>query len=175
MKLSGLIELIVLPLIWGTGILGAIQLQHADIGGEHSICGPWGCGPPTGALLAMHVGWLAVLGLPLLYLPFRLRISRVWVNRLAAILIAAGLLGVVAIIAWQWLVWLPQAGQWSREYIWQRCGFAVAAAVDFPFVQLVAIGLLLTVSNALLPSRSASMVHPSAKARQPSTETRSNG
>jgi len=55
--------------------------------------------------------------------------------------------GVFAIIAWQWIIWLPQADEWSKQYIWQRSGFAVATAVDFPLLQLTAIGIALRLLN----------------------------
>jgi len=45
------------------------------------------------------------------------------------------------------IVWLPQAGEWSKQYFWQRCGFAVAAAIDFPLLQLTAIGIALRLLN----------------------------
>lgn len=53
----------------------------------------------------------------------------------------------IAIVAWQWLVWLPQAGAWSKDYIWQRCGFAVVTAVDWPLIPLLLLsGILWSVT-----------------------------
>ena len=45
--------------VYGVGAFGALQLGRLELG--HSICGPWGCGPPTEALLAMHCFWLVSL------------------------------------------------------------------------------------------------------------------
>ncbi|HBJ37868.1 MAG TPA: hypothetical protein DDZ51_24540 [Planctomycetaceae bacterium] len=63
-------------------------------------------------------------------------------------LFSAGLSGVLAIVAWQWLVWLPQAGAWSKDYIWQRCGFAVVTAVDWPLIPLLILSGILWIITA---------------------------
>lgn len=142
-------EMFALPLLWGGGVYGAISLQDLAVADAHTICGPWGCGPTTGPLLAMHVGWLALLGPPLLYLPGRIGLSSKFVGWLSAALVATGLIGITAIVAWQWLVWLPKSGDWSREYIWQRCAFAVAIAIDWPLIQLTLLGTTLAISRRL--------------------------
>jgi hypothetical protein len=150
-----LAELVVLPIIWAALVYGATQLRSVG-GDKHSLCGPWGCGPSTSALVTMHLGWLALIGPPLLYFPYRLPLSRRALVRLTWLLIAIGTIGVVAIVAWQWFVWLPQAKEWSRPYIWRRCGFAIANAVDVPLVQLILIGVFLRLSmkfSALFQSR----------------------
>ncbi|QDV23395.1 hypothetical protein [Aureliella helgolandensis] len=149
-------ELLGLPLLWGVAVYGAISLQNLAVADEHTICGPWGCGPATGALLAMHIGWLAVLGPPLLYLPGRIGLSPQAVRRLGGTLVTVGVLGVTSIVAWQWLVWLPNSGDWSRSYIWQRCGFAVAIAIDWPLVQLTLLGITLPISSRVWQRRVAS-------------------
>lgn len=71
------------------------------------------------------------------------------IRRLSIGLFSAGLTGVLAIVVWQWLVWLPQAGAWSKGYIWQRCGFAVLTAVDWPVVQITGKRNLSTNDNAI--------------------------
>jgi len=142
-----LLELIGLPLLWGALVYGAISLRELRFGSDHSICGPWGCGPTTPSLLAMHVGWLALLAPPFLVLPKRIGLGHKAIQRLSSAIALEGLSGVFAIIAWQWIIWLPQADEWSKQYIWQRCGFAVATAVDFPLLQLTAIGIALRLLN----------------------------
>jgi len=142
-----LLELIGLPLLWGALVYGAISLRELRFGSDHSICGPWGCGPTTPSLLAMHVGWLALLAPPFLVLPKRIGLSHKAIQRISSAIALVGLSGVFAIVAWQWIIWLPQAGEWSKQYIWQRCGFAVATAIDFPLLQLTAIGIALRLLN----------------------------
>lgn len=135
MRLIRMAELLGLPLFWALGVYGALSLQHFSFANDHAICGPWGCGPTTSALLAMHVGWIAFLAPPILYFPFRIHLGRKLTQYLSVCLVGLGLAGMTAIVAWQWLFWLPQAGEWSRPYIWHRCGFTIATAVDWRLVQ----------------------------------------
>ena len=95
----------------------------------------------------MHVGWLALLAPPFLVLPKRIGLSHKAIQRFSSAIVLVGLSGVFAIVAWQWIIWLPQAGEWSKQYIWQRCGFAVATAIDFALLQLTAIGTALRLLN----------------------------
>ena len=141
-------EIIVLPIAWAALVLGSLQTKLLVSASAHSVCGPWGCGPETSALVAMHAGWLAVIGPPLVYFPLRLKWSSLAVRRMSLGLFSAGLSGVLAIVAWQWLVWLPQAGAWSKDYIWQRCGFAVVTAVDWPLIPLLILSGILWIITA---------------------------
>ena len=141
-------EIIVLPIAWAALVLGSLQTKLLVSASAHSVCGPWGCGPETSALVAMHAGWLAVIGPPLVYFPLRLKWSSSAVRRMSLGLFSAGLSGVLAIVAWQWLVWLPQAGAWSKDYIWQRCGFAVVTAVDWPLIPLLILSGILWIITA---------------------------
>ena len=145
MMLFRLGEIIVLPIAWAALVLGSLQSKLFVSASAHSICGPWGCGPETAALVAMHAGWLAVIGPPLIYFPLRLKWSSAVIHRLSFGLFSAGIAVVLAIVAWQWLVWLPQAGAWSKDYIWQRCGFAVVTAVDWPLIPLLILSGLLKI------------------------------
>lgn len=143
-------EIIALPITWAALVLGSLQSKLLVSASALSICGPWGCGPETGALIAIHTGWLALIGPPLIYFPLRLKWSRSVIRKLSLALFSAGLIGVIAIVAWQWLVWLPQAGEWSRDYIWQRCGFALITAADWPLIPLLILSGLLWIIADLL-------------------------
>lgn len=134
------IEYIVLPLVWGGLLLAALSAHEMQSLNQHSICGPWGCGPPTNALIALHTGWLVVLLPPLLYLPWRLKLPRRAVTITSLALIVVGIGGLLGIVIWQWTVWLPNASEWAGPYIWQRCGFVIATASDWPLVQLIFAG-----------------------------------
>lgn len=150
-SLFRLSEIVVLPIAWAALVLAALQSKLLVSASAHSVCGPWGCGPETSALIAMHTGWLAVIGPPLFYLPLRMKCSRLAIRRMSVCLFSAGLTGILAIVAWQWLVWLPQAGAWSKDYIWQRCGFAVVTAVDLPLIPLLVVSGLLWITTTLRP------------------------
>ncbi len=42
---------------------------------------------------------------------------------------------------------LPQAGEFPRAFLWQRCGFAIATSVDWPLAQLIGIGAILIATS----------------------------
>lgn len=144
-------EIFLLPIAWAALVLGSLQSKLLVAASAHSVCGPWGCGPETAALVVMHAGWLAAMGPPLIYFPIRLKWPSAAIHRMSLGLFGAGLTGVLAITAWQWLVWLPQAGPWSKDYIWQRCGFAVVTAVDWPLIPLLILSAILPIVAAIRP------------------------
>jgi hypothetical protein len=139
-----LLELVVLPVLWALLIFAALQSNGLVSETDHSVCGPWGCGPEIGDLVAMHAAWLAVVGPPLIYFSYKANLSSKLLRRIAVGLFAVGILGMLTIIAWQWLIWLPSASTWSKDYIWQRCGFAIVTSVDFPLIPAVILGIILT-------------------------------
>lgn len=47
---------------------------------------------------------------------------------------------LLAMVAYQRLVWWPQATAWERPYFWHRYGFSIATAVDFPVIQTLLVG-----------------------------------
>ena len=144
--LARFIELMVILVLWFVSIYIAVSLHYVPMGNDHLLCGPWGCGPATSALVAVHLGWFAILGPPLIYIPYRLAWSLSSIRILGAFVASCGMIGAAGIVAWQWLVWLPGAGEWSRPYIWHRCGFSIVTAIDWPLIQLVAIGAILRIS-----------------------------
>jgi hypothetical protein len=148
-QIARYLELIGLPILWAALVFLAAKFHQVSTAEEHSICGPWGCGPPTKTLIAVHLGWLAIIGPPLIYFPNRLGWKVKNVSRLAVGLISIGLLGLVILVVWQWFVWLPQSGKGAQAYIWQRCGFSIATAVDLPLLQMLVTGIALL----LIPKR----------------------
>ncbi|MEP3479920.1 MAG: hypothetical protein ABJZ55_11780 [Fuerstiella sp.] len=137
-----LLEYTVLPVIWAGLLLAALSMGDMQVLNQHSICGPWGCGPPTNALVAIHVAWAVVLWPSSFYLSWRVRLPRPVVKTVSTVMIMVGLSGLVGIVVWQWAVWLPNTSDWAAEYIWQRCGFAIATASDWPLFQLLFAGTL---------------------------------
>ena len=81
----------------------------------------------------------------MIYLPYRLAWSNSSIHMLGAFVASCGMIGAAGIIAWQWLVWLPRASEWSKPYIWQRCGFSIVTAIDWPLIQMVVIGAILSI------------------------------
>ena len=83
-------EIVIGLFVWGGLLLACLSLRHLQALNQHSVCGPWGCGPPTNALLAVHVGWTAVIWPPLLYFPWRLKFGRRTMNAIAATFVHHG-------------------------------------------------------------------------------------
>lgn len=141
------LELVVLPVIWAVLVLAALQTKGIFSEADHSVCGPWGCGPEIGDLVAMHAAWLAIVGPPLIYFSYRANLSSKLMRQVAVGLFAVGILGLLAVSGWQWFIWLPNASTWSKDYIWQRCGFAIVTSVDIPLIPAVLLGVILTGVN----------------------------
>ena len=58
---------------------GALSVADFALGSTHSINGPWGCDPPTQALVASRLAWLVGLIPPAVFLgrsPGTVRASR---------------------------------------------------------------------------------------------------
>ena len=133
---------------WGT-------LKLADVPAfvGHDVCGPWGCGPPTNALLACHLGWCVLLS-PLIPFARRVASTRPKQVRFSGYVIAiVGSIGVLAVGAHEYLTWLPQASEFARGFFWQRWAFAVAIMTDVPLVQLVLLGISFVLTAAVVRQR----------------------
>lgn len=129
-------------LLWGTLLAATLSIARWPIPWEHAVCGPWGCGPTTQALIACHLAWIVVLTPAALLL-------RSWqhkrTSRIGWTLIVLALAAILALVAHQRLAWFPEASQWQRSYFWHRCVFCIAVAIDYPMVQTLMIGILLVV------------------------------
>lgn len=158
-----LVEYVGLLIIWAGALLAALSLHDARAMDLHSICGVWGCGPPTNALLAIHLSWAVVLWPPLLYVPWRFSWSTLVIKRIRRALIMIGIGGLVAITAWQWISWFPDATQLQKSYIWRRCGFVILTSVDWPFMQLLGGAAML----AMIPKRNTQADDAAANKRTP--------
>ncbi len=126
--------------LWALALYGGLQLNRLDLG--HSICGPWGCGPPTSALLAVHTGWLLAI-LPLAILLPQLKSNWPW-KMIGAILLASAAVTVVGVGFADHLGWRKLAGDRASEYAWQRFCFHIATLYWFPMVQVGLLGAAMT-------------------------------
>lgn len=130
-----LFYLVALP-AWAGSMFGCLQLNQANLGLRHGICGAWGCGPKVEALLGFHGFTL------LLIVPFAILVGFVLtpVRRRNAgnYVIWAALLGI--------LIYMVQDGireAVAARYVVQRALFSVAIATDIPLVQTLIAGLVL--------------------------------
>lgn len=123
----------------------AVVLSIANWRGDwgHSICGPWGCGPPLQALLACHLAWLVILLPPVAMLIYSARVPVNVLRRIGILLCVAAALFVAAVVIYERLAWWPSANEWQRDYFWHRCGFVLATMFDLPVAQVLLLGLYL--------------------------------
>ncbi|HMO15896.1 MAG TPA: hypothetical protein PKD64_17895 [Pirellulaceae bacterium] len=112
--------------------LRALGMRASDRSFGHCTCGLVGYDRP-----------------PLVYFPWRLRWSMRAIRWLSLSLFLGSLIGTAGIIVWQWLVWLPQSGAWSKDYFWQRCGFVVATSVDWPLIPMTVVSIVLWMNTGI--------------------------
>jgi len=132
--------------IWGLALFGVLQIGLLAGAGGHahgavSICGPWGCGPPVSALVAMHGFW-TLLAMPPLGL-----ISQTWqrrhVHQLGRILWISAAVVIAGVVLWQTFIWWPTANRLQRPYIVHRCLFSLVMLVDLPVLPALLGGITL--------------------------------
>gem|GEM_PF-5565692 len=119
-------KVLIFALIWAVGLVGALMLpfQLMPAGHSASVCGPWGCGPPTASLAAWHGFWFVLLLFPtsLLcrYVP---RNPLRWIGGAVVIL---GVMSFATITWWETTRWLPAMGEFYQQYLQQRVLFVIA-------------------------------------------------
>lgn len=125
---------------WFGAIFGCLQLHRLDLG--HSICGPWGCGPPTSALLGWHCLWFVLL------IPVGMtftRISPAWGWRKFGMgLLAAASVTALAIGIHDYFSWQPDL--FKPAHVIQRFFFKLAILIDVPVIQTGILGLVMACS-----------------------------
>ena len=140
MSLSGL-RIIAGIVVWGLVFLATLSIGQVKADWGHSICGPWGCGPPLLALVACHLSWLVVL-LTLAAL-IQNRIGERTTRLLGSLLVSFGLIGIVGMIAYEFFTWWPSATEFHRRYLWQRLGFSIVTQIDLPVIESIFTGCFL--------------------------------
>jgi peroxiredoxin len=130
--------------LWGVATYGVLRLEGLSIGPEHSVCGPWGCGPTIPSLAAAHGFWLMVI-LPAAFwagrrLPAGRRVATGWV------LIGLGLGGLAALVVGDLATWLTTVGPELRPYAVRRALFVAATLVEVPLAPMALAGLILVQS-----------------------------
>lgn len=160
---------VMLTAAWGGALFGVLQLYRLPDAAGHSICGPWGCGPPIQALAACHGFWLVLFSLPTGLLCRRLDPRTL--RRTGLLLVAGGILGLAGIAVWEGIHWWPRASEFQRHYIVQRYLFVVATLVDVPVVEIVIVGFTCFGTARLRDRRGAQT--PNALEQSPSA--RGNG
>ena len=133
-------------IVWLLTLVALLKLGDYFLDDNYSLCGPWGCGPSTGSILAVQLAWTVAL-LPPLWIVAALLGNATRQRYFALGLLALGLVGLAFNGLWQRFVWLPEVGPWGQPYLWQRIGYTVLTWVEYPMLQLVLAGLLLTIAT----------------------------
>lgn len=128
--------------VWGLSLFGVLQIQYLTLDANHSVCGPWGCGPPLPPLLAYHGFWLVLLSLPTLLL---CRSLEIWqLRKTGWLLLAIGLSGFVIVGVWEIIPsfphWLLRVGDLEPRYYIHRYLLSLATLVDIPIAQITLAG-----------------------------------
>jgi len=127
--------------MWGLTLWGVLQLSNAPVLHSHSVCGVWGCGPPTNALLACHLGWLVFL-LPVLPLTRSFGQQFPWTSRaVLSSFIVLSVFGVLAVGLNDLIFWYPVASEAARGYFMRRWAFSMITQTDVPMLELFAVGI----------------------------------
>ena len=129
----------VLAAFWSVGLYGTLRIHELNLSLGHSICGPWGCGPLTEALIGYHAFWFVLfLPLGLIAAAFFAPTAR---RRLGTTILLLGAIGSVGYMAWDAWGYYQQVG--TTNLLIQRALFALATAIDFPTVQFGVMGFVL--------------------------------
>ncbi len=126
-----------LLVLWSAALYGGLCLNELDLG--HSVCGPWGCGPPSAALLAMHTFWLLTL-VPAAFVAVRISPGMEW-RMIGLGLLTTAVVAIVMIGVADYFMF--QKDYLSPVYVWQRFLYRLATLSDVPVVQLALAGLAL--------------------------------
>lgn len=162
-------QLVIILAIWGGLLWGVLQFgggadQDAHAHQGISVCGAWGCGPPVEALASWHGFWIVFVALPVGLL------IRSWpARRLKAVgigLTGAGVLGLVAVVAYEAATWLPEASGDLSSYFVQRCFFAVATLTDIPLIPTTIGGIAFWIGGTVKSRKRATAETASHEAEE---------
>jgi len=132
-------------------MLASLQVGKLDLG--HSLCGAWGCGPPSEALLAMNLFWFSALLPPALLAIRYLNCTPRFLLRSGFVLLSVAGAGMFGLLAYDLSVnhYYYEAGYW-----WQRYGLSLLSLVEIPIIPTLVIGLIYVVTGQCI-SRSTTV------------------
>ncbi len=123
-----------LVVVWLTSIVAVLRAEPvlaAAVGSGHSICGPWGCGPPLSSLLVWH-SFVTILLVPPAIIAAKKRpdFAVHWAGLLMIVVGLAAATFAVTNLA----MWWNSANDVARGYIVHRALFSLVAFTDAPIV-----------------------------------------
>ena len=126
--------------VWGAALWGSLNFTSGETEYVHSICGIWGCGPPTHVLIGWHLFWCIVFA-PMFGLGLR-RLGGTCLLHLGEGLFATGFLMALGIIGVDLASWWPEATELQRSYVDRRIPFALVTTVEVPALEILMAGLI---------------------------------
>ena len=157
------IQPIALLAVWIAALYGALQIHYVPFNWGNGICGSWGCGPPTQALVAAHGFWFVFVTGPA---GFALRSwTAVALRSVGIALTVVGVLALLVILIQDLFTWLPTFAETVRIYSAERYLFRVTTLIDLPVVPLLLVGIVFwrVGRRRLLASEAADLTRASAQ------------
>ncbi len=123
-----------LAVAWLTSIVAMLRAEpvvEAVVSAGHSICGPWGCGPPLSSLLVWH-GFVTIL-----LVPSAMVAARNWPDfaiRWARPLLMMVGLATISFAVTNLAIWWHSSNGPAHGYVIHRALFSLVAFTDAPIV-----------------------------------------
>lgn len=124
-------------LVWFGLMFASLQTEQLNLG--HDFCGPWGCGPPTEAILGIHLFWIAFVFPPVIYFAFA--IAMPW-RTIGLMMVGSAILGMIGFGIYDYLG--TNGSFYDAGFVWQRYLLSLASLADVPLVQVMLAGIFLT-------------------------------
>lgn len=159
--MSRTLSLAAVVALWGAALYGSTRLHTLELGVAPIFCGPWGCTATPEALVGYHLFWLALLA-PAATLVAAWRPAGQAV-RFGKALAAAGVIGIVLLVAGAAAEWLASGG--AERYALQRGLFVVATTPDLPLGPAALAGLAAWTHGACRGRRARGSVAPPTETR----------
>lgn len=120
-------------ILWGASFYGALALAKVDLGQWAGLCGPWGCLPETGPLMAVHGMWLSLIGGASWLARLAVPILRSW-QPWAGIMLATTLF-TVTMLGIECFNYVRLGGE--SEHLLQLSVYKLAIWTDWPLLQIM--------------------------------------
>ena len=118
--------------IWGGLFWGSLAVAKTDLGQWSGLCGAWGCLPPAGPLLSVHLMWMVLIGgaswLSHLAVPI-LKTSKPWLGMLGA-----SLLATLILVGWKTVDYAISVG--DTQQLPKIAAYHLVKWTDLPLMQI---------------------------------------
>lgn len=130
---------------WAGLAYGVLSLRLLPGDYSHRFCGPWGCLPPVQAMMAMHGFWILVIVPPTAW---AIRTQQPRARKTIGLsLTAVAAIGIGFVLAWESWTWTQRYGAGWGNLLSQRLLVAAVTTTDVPLLQILAAGIVLSVTG----------------------------